>query len=206
MESGEGKMSCPKALLIRDNTVFVSHNHCILVYQLDGNFVSRIGSEGSGELQFNRPRGLSIGESNDDIYVCDGSNNRIQIISENLQYKSQFGKYTLRYPRDVKLYKDNIFILDKSNPCLHIYNRDLVLQKSVVTKGGGQQVIDPYSLFIDKFGNILITDFDSNFILILNSEFEFIHKISVNSPLGIYMDKDDRIIVTCFVAKCLQIF
>ena len=23
---GEGKMSCPKALLIRDNTVFVTHN------------------------------------------------------------------------------------------------------------------------------------------------------------------------------------
>ena len=44
--SGEGKMSYPIGLLIRDNTVFVSHSHCILVYQLDGKFVSRIGNEG----------------------------------------------------------------------------------------------------------------------------------------------------------------
>ena len=203
---GEGKMSHPRGLLIRDNTVFVSHNDCILVYQLNGKFVSRIGSTGSGELQFNCPWGLSTDESNNDIYICDSSNNRIQIISENLQYKSQFGKDTLHSPFDVKHYKDNIFILDESNPCLHVYNRDLVLQKSVVTRGGGQQVINHSFLFIDKFGNSLISDYGSNSILILNSEFEFIHKISVNRPMGITMDNNDRIIVICHVAKCLQIF
>ena len=101
---GEGKMSSPKGLLIRGNTVFVSHSHCILVYQLDGKFVSSIGSKGSGELQFNYPYGLSTDEYNNDIYICDYNNNRIQIISENLQFKSQFGKDTLHCPRDIKLY------------------------------------------------------------------------------------------------------
>ena len=201
---GEGKMSFPRGLLIRGNRVFVSHNHCILVYELDGKFVSRIGSRGSGELQFSYPFGLSTDESNNDIYICDYSNNRIQIISENLQYKSQFGKDVLHYPLDITLYKDNIFVLDKSNPCLHICNKDLVLQKSVVTIGEGQQVINPFSFFIDKFGYILISDHSSNSIL--NSEFEFVHKISVTKPTGITMDEEDRIIVTCDVSKCLQIF
>ena len=204
---GEGKMSSPKGLLIRGNTVFVSHNHCILVYQLDGKFVSSIGSKGSGELQFNCPWGLSTDEYNNDIYICDYNNNRIQIISENLQFKSQFGKDTLHYPRDIKLYKDNIFILDLSNPCLHIYNRDLVLQQSVVTRGIEQQVTNPLFFFIDNFGNILITDPYPNSILILNSEFEFIHKISVSQPTGITMDRDDRIIVTSRAShNCLQLF
>ena len=199
---GEGKMSYPRGLLIRGDRVFVSHSNCILVYELDGKFVSRIGSEGSGELQFNCPFGLSTDESNNDIYICDYSNNRIQIISENLQYKSQFGKDALHYPLDITLYKDNIFVLDRSNPCLHICNKDLVLQKSVVTRGGGQQVINPYFFFIDKFGYILITHYSSNSILILNSEFEFVHRISVTNT----MDEEDRIIVTCNVSKCLQIF
>ena len=204
---GEGKMSSPKGLLIRGNTVFVSHNHCILVYQLDGKFVSSIGSKGSGELRFNYPWGLSTDEYNNDIYICDYNDNRIQIISENLQFKSQFGKDTLHCPRDIKLYKDNIFILDLSNPCLHIYNRDLVLQQSVVTRGIGQQVTNPWFFFIDNFGNILITDYGSNSILILNSEFEFIHKISVSLPAGITMDRDDRIIVTSQAShKCLRLF
>ena len=170
------------------------------MYQLDGKFVSSIGIRGSGELQFSYPWGLSTDEYNDDIYICDYGNHRIQVISENLRFKSQFGKDTLHCPRDIKHYKNNIFILDQSNPCLHIYNRDLVLQQSVVTRGKGQQVRNPYCFFIDHFGNILITDLDSNSILILNSEFEFIHQISVSLPAGITMDRDDRIIVTsrCF--------
>ena len=203
---GEGKMSNPIGLLIHSNKVFVSHYHCILVYELDGKFVSRIGSAGNGELQFNSPCGLSTDESSNDIYICDNNNSRIQIISENLKFKSQFGKDILHQPRDIKFYKDNIFILDESNPCLHVFSKDLVLQKSVVTRGEGQQVIDPLFFFIDKFGYILISDPDSNYILILNSEFEFVHKISVTEPFGITMDEEDRIIVTCSVSKCLQIF
>ena len=203
---GEGKLSYPRGLLIRGNKVFVSHNHCILVYQLDGKFVSKIGSGGSGELQFNFPCSLSTDECNNDIYICDNGNHRIQIFSENLQYRSQFGKDTLHYPCDIKLYKDNIFILDASNPCLHRYNRDLVLQQSVVIREG-QQVRDPCFFFIDKFGNILISDRDSNSILILTSEFEFIHEISVRNPMGITMDREDRIIVVCNSDnECLQIF
>ena len=206
---GEGKMHYPRGLVICCFTVLISqYDDHILVYQLDGKFVSRIGSSGSGDLQFNNPFGLTTDESNNDIYICDRNNNRIQIISQNFQYKSQFGKDLLHNPRDINLYKDNIFIIDRSNPYLHIFNKDLELQKSVITRGRVQQVMFPYFFFIDKFGNILISDFDSNSILILNSEFEFIHRFSTsNRPTGITMDKEDRIIVVCQSANnCLQIF
>ena len=207
---GEGKMSYPTGIVICQNTVLVSQNgsHCILVYQLDGKFVSRIDSHGNGELQFNSPWGLSTDEYNNDIYICDYGNHRITIISENFRYKSQFGKDTLHHPLDVKLYKDNIFILDESNPCIHVFNRDLVLQKSVITRGEGQQVTYPWFFFIDKFGSILISDAGSVSILIFNSEFELIHEISAsNNPMGITMDKEDRVIVVCDAANnCIQIF
>ena len=208
-ENGEGKMSSSWGLHICGNKVLVTQwNHCIQVYQLDGKYVSKIGNYGNGQLQFNIPSGLSTDEYNGDIYICDSGNHRIQILSENFQYKSEFGKDILHYPRDIKLYKDNIFVLDQSNPCLHIFNKDLVLQKSVVTRGEGQQVINPFFFFIGKFGSILISDHNSNSILILNSEFEFIHNISVSpSPMGITMDKEDRVIVVCCAARnCLQIF
>ena len=208
-KAGEGEMYYPKGIVICRNTVLVSQcSDCILVYQLDGKFISRIGSIGSGGLQFNFPWSLSTDEYNNDIYICDTNNHRIQIISENFQYKSQFGKDILHSPRDVKLYKDNIFILDESNPCIHIFNKDLVLQKSVITRGEGQQVINPLFFFVDKFGYILISDYGSNSILILNSEFEFIHKISVsNNPKGITMYKEDRVIVVCNADNnCIQIF
>ena len=55
-KAGEGKMCGPIGIVICRNTVLVSQcSDCILVYQLDGKFISRIGSRGSGELQFNNP-------------------------------------------------------------------------------------------------------------------------------------------------------
>ena len=213
---GEGSMTYPNCLVICHNRVLVSQSnvfieasHCIKVYQFDGKFVCQIGKRGGGELQFNSPWGLATNESTGDIYICDRDNNRVQIISEHFQYKSQFGKDTLHSPLDVKLYRDNIFILDQSNPCLHIYNKDLVLQKSVVSSGGGrQQVVLSLSFFIDRFGNILISDYNSDSILILSSEFVYIHKISLsNSPMGITMDNKDRIVVVSRAVKnSLQIF
>ena len=207
-ESGEGKMSHPIGLLIRNNTVFVSHNHCILVYQLDGKFVSSIGGEGSGKLQFNCPWGLSANESNNDIYICDSNNHRIQIISENLQFKSEFGKDTLRYPRDVKLTQQHIYVLDESNPCIHVYNYNHVLIKSMISRGRRNQITHSVFFFIDRYGNILITDISSSNISIFNSNSEIIHKIKVSySPTGIVVDNQDRIIVVSQASKnCLQIF
>ena len=204
---GEGKMDCPRGLVICFDKILISQSYHILLYQLDGKFVSRIGSEGSGKLQFNHPFGLTTDESNNDIYICDYYNNRIQIISQNFQYKSQFGKDILHWPLDIKLYKDNTFVIDYSNPCLHIFNKELELQKSVITRGVRQQVIYPRCFFIDKFGNILISDCSSNSILILDSEFDFIHKISSKHPMGISMDKEDRVIVV-YISRdsCLQIF
>ena len=104
-------MSYPRGLLICGNRVLVTQSgNYIQVYELDGRFVSRFGSYGNGNLQFNIPHGLSTDEYNGDIYICDYLNNRIQIISEVFEYKSEFGKDILHCPRDVKLYKGNIFI------------------------------------------------------------------------------------------------
>ena len=85
---------------------------------------------GNGKLQFSLPYGLSTDEYNGDIYICDHRNNRIQIISEIFEYKSEFGEDILHYPFDVKLYKDNIFILDAIKSMFtHIQQRSSVTEE-----------------------------------------------------------------------------
>ena len=90
---GEGKMLSPKGIAIYGDIILISHfNHCILNYQLNGKFISRIGKQGKGELEFDFPFGLTINESNGDIFICDRNNNRIQILNQVFSFKSQFGK------------------------------------------------------------------------------------------------------------------
>ena len=206
---GEGKMYLPRGVAIYEDRILITQsNHCILNYQLNGKFVSRIGRQGRGELEFNNLFSLTIDESNGDIYICDYNNNRIQILNSDFSFKSQFGKDTLKYPHDVKLSKEYIYVLDDSNPCLHLFNYNHILQKSVISRGKGMEVIFPFYFFVDQTGNILISDPNSNSIHIFNTEFQLIHKIPVsNNPTGVTVDKQGRVIVVSLAVKdCLQIF
>ena len=165
----EGKMYLPLSVAICGDRILISQcDHCILNYQLNGKFISKIGKYGNGELEFSCPHGLAIDESNGNIYVSDCHNNRIQILSQDFRFLSQFGKDILKSPLDVKLSKEYIFVLDYSNPCLHLFSYNHILQKSVISRGKGMQVINPYYFFIDQTDNILISDCGSNSIRIFN--------------------------------------
>ena len=206
---GEGKMNKPIGVAICGDMILVTQcNHCILKFQLNGKFISRIGRGGIGKLEFSLPFGLTIDEQNGDIYICDRNNNRIQIICKDFSLKSEFGSDTLQKPRDVKLSREYIYVLDSSNPCLHLFNYKYILQKSVIPRGERLDVINPFFFFTDRADNIIISDRESNSIRIFNSKFQLVHKIPVsNLPTGVTVDTQGRVIVVCQADRdCLQIF
>ena len=212
---GDGKIDSPHSLAIYGNRILISQGYfswdktsCILSYQLDGKFISRIGREGTADLKFRNPFGLTINQTNGDIYVCDKDNKRVQIISKDFRFISKFGEDSLSEPRDIKLSKDYIYVLDASNPCVYLFDYDHILQKKQITRGEGMLVSNPYFFLIDDSDNFLISDRGSNSIIIFNPLFEFIHKISVaDNPMGIVIDKHRRIIVVSQGPNhCIQIF
>ncbi|KAI6650744.1 Cell surface protein [Oopsacas minuta] len=97
-KNGPGNMGLPTCIAISQKRVFVGQQSfgCLLVYDLDGNFINQIGSQGSGISELNDPRGLAIDVVTGDIYVCDHYNNRIQIFSEYAV--STFGHDTMVSP------------------------------------------------------------------------------------------------------------
>ena len=108
----------------------------------------------------------------------------------------------------MKLSKEFILVLDQSNPCIHLYDYNLILQKSVVSRGKGMQVVNPYCFFIDNSNNILISDNGSSSIQIFSPEFELIHKIYTSPyPMGVVVGNQKRGLVVCRADKnCLQTF
>ena len=210
--TGDGKMHSPHSLSIYENRILISQGYyttsCILNYQLNGKFISRIGRQGTADLEFRYPFGLTINQTNGDIYVCDRDNKRIQIISKDFRFISKFGEDSLSDPCDIKLSKDYIYVLGVSNPCVYLFDYDHILQKKQITRGEGMLVSNPYFFFIDDSDNFLISDGGSNSILIFNPLFEFIHKISVaDNPMGIVIDKHRRIIVLSQGPNhCIQLF
>ena len=212
---GEGKMTFPRGVAISGDRVIVSHEnllcndyHSILHYKLNGQFVSSMVISEKGEKELICNIILLIDDTNGDIYICDRNNNRIEVFNQDFRFISQFGKDILKSPRGVKLSQEYIFVLDKSNPCLHLFNYNHILLKSFISRGEGTQVINPCYFFIDQTDNILISDYGSNSIHIFNSQFQLFHKIPVsNYPMGVTVDNQGRVIVVSQSQKdCLQIF
>ena len=211
------KMNKPVGICISQNKVFVTqyNGHCINMYELEGKLIKSVGSEGNGEAQFKNPNGLDVSDRNNNIYVCDWNNHRIQILTEELKYQSMLGVDLLKYPRDVKVTQDRILVLDSSDPCMFVFNSDHVLTNRLITRGDGKQTNIPSRFDIDREYNIIMSDARNHCVYVFNQEGEQIHKFGKEGqgigefyqPYGIALDNAGRIIVVCDKdTNCLQFF
>ena len=208
--NGAGKMHKPLGICIFDGRVYVTQfsGHCILIYKLDGTFVNQTGCVGKGEGQLNNPYNLAIDEVNGDIYVCDGGNNRIQIFSAELAFETILWPNTFRRPVDIKLAQQCIFVLDESNPCLHVFNSNHAPLHSIISRGSMKQVSCSYFFCLDSEGHIYITDFSAGFVYVFDREGGLVHQFGgLQQPLGIALDLNGRIIlVNSKHGECLQMW
>ena len=125
--SGYSKLSFPCGVaLCSDNSVLVTAAHCVKKYSLDGKFVASVGTYGSGQLEFNFPWGIAT--NNKQVYVCDTSNDRIQVLNEDLTYHSSIGSKgsgpgQLVRPEDIAFDSSGkMFIADHDNHRIQILN------------------------------------------------------------------------------------
>ena len=65
-------------------------NHRIQKFSSNGQFVTRWGSQGSGDGQFGSPQGIAL-DSSGNVYIADEWNHRIQKFSSNGQFIAKWG-------------------------------------------------------------------------------------------------------------------
>ena len=211
------KMNHPRGICVFQNTVFVTQcsGHCVNMYELEGKLMKSVGSNGNGEAQFNGPHGIDVSDRNHNIYVCDYSNNRVQILTEELKFHSMLGIGLFANPRDIKVTRDRVLVLDVSDPCMFIFNSEHLLINRIITRGSGKQTSSPRSFDIDRDYNIMMSDIDNHCVYVFNKEGEQIHKFGKQGqgigefygPYGIVLDNTGRIIVVCKKdTNCLQFF
>ena len=204
---GTGKMNSPFCIAFYQNKVFVSQfdGCCLFVYDLNGTFLEQIGTTGNGEGQLSYPRGITINESNGDMFVCDYGNNRVQIFSKDFLFKSQFGKGILKYPSDIKLTNEYIYVLNHTNPFLYSFDYNLTQLENAVLNSIWKHLKRPYSFCIDGAGNFIISDCSQNVIFLFNQEGDLVHKItdSIQRPVGVTLDARGRIILVGYNHRLL---
>ena len=75
-----------------DNRIYVTDtsNHRIQILERNGTFVKTFGTNGTGDGQFNKPRGLAISSENE-VFVSEDGNHRVQVFDANGTFLRKWG-------------------------------------------------------------------------------------------------------------------
>ena len=90
---GSEHLSHPYDVAVNTNNqllVVDCSKQCVVTFTLDGHYVDKFGTQGSGRGQFSYPRGLAI-DINGFILVADSSNHRVSIFDMFGNYIDNFG-------------------------------------------------------------------------------------------------------------------
>lgn len=99
-------------------------NHCLKLFDLEGNFIKKVGNLGVGDGEFRYPNDIFISEDSR-IYVSDSKNNRIQIFDAegNWIRCMNFGDYNLNMETSSVVCKnDKMFVADILNSQIHHFD------------------------------------------------------------------------------------
>ena len=125
----DGKFQCISGIAVdKDGFVYASDFklHRIQKFTLEGEFVSKFGTKGIGNGEFNEPFGLTFSRCNL-LFICNRQNHRIQVfqvLQDEHNYFYKFGQFsnegvpsTFNQPVDLTLNnkEDKLFVTDWSN-------------------------------------------------------------------------------------------
>ena len=133
----------------------------------NGEFLFDIGERGSGAGQFNLPRDVVIGKDNN-IYVVDGGNFRVQVFSSSGKYLREFGQIgkcmgCFARPKEIAVDADgNVYVIDAIFANFQIFNAEGQLLMHI---GEGSPELEsparyklPSGIAVDEDGRVYVVD------------------------------------------------
>ena len=200
----------PHGLATRGDFMYVTDIlvHAVFKFKMETDFplVAKQGTEGSQIGNFNNPTSLAV-STHGDVYVADYSNNRVQVLNSSLQHLRTLTEQRIGSPRDVKLTADEVYVLCKDNPCIHVFSHAGERLRSLLSRRGKQmQVSTSFYFCLDAEENIIIGDRATHQIKIFSKEGNHIRTIGAEGeepgmfyqPTGLALTKDLSIVVVSY--------
>jgi DNA-binding beta-propeller fold protein YncE len=225
-EDNYAGMTYPMDVTVHEDRVYVSveefygDNH-IQVWTTSGQWIKRFGSGGSGNGEFDSPRGIST-DYNGNVYVADFENHRIQKFDSEGDYLKQWGALgsgngEFNYPWGIAVDSDaNVYVTDTFNHRIQKFNSDGIFLKTWGSHGTeGGKFNQPLDIEVDNSNNIYVVEFDGNRVQKFTSEGEFITKYGswgtspgqMRNPMGIAVDPEgDKIYISDNGNNRVQVF
>lgn len=211
--SADGQFNRPVSIAVNSSTsetyVVDANNKRIQKFDRDGNFISKWGSNGTGDNQFGSPLSVEI-DSAGNVYVVDTGNHRIQKFDRDGNFISKWGSNgtangQFKSPADIAIdTSNNIYIADWGNNRIQKFDSSgNFIFKWGSTGTGDGQMNGPMRLTLDTSGSVYVTEGTNNRVQKFDSSGAFIAKWGSNgtgdgqfkSPNGITTDYVNNVYV-----------
>ena len=190
---GNERLRGPYRICVSKDFVFVTEDmkKRVTKFTLKGMYVDSF----DGEVKFSKLYGMDCCE--EFLYICDLSYRRIHVLDLNLNYVKQFGSEKIRYPTDISMFSDKLYILSQSINSIYCYNKDCTFLKEIKLTGGEKPMTIVMYMVIDLKGNFLVSDLSNQEICIFSPQGILKHIIGqghFNSLNGLTLDNSNNII------------
>ena len=215
----DGQFDFPRCVAINSQGEIIvcdRANHRIQIFNRDGEFVRKFGTEVKENVQFNQPFGVSVDQRNDQIIVSDTHNHRIQIFDAEGQFIKKFGSMgnrdgQIEYPVAAIVDSNgNYFITDFGNHGIQVFDSTGQFIRKFGTEGDGNgQLNNPIGIGLLSNGNVVVSDCGNKRISIFDSLGNFIKIIAageINKPFQLFIDSNDNILVADYEKERIAIY
>ena len=179
-----------------------------LDYSLKKHPVLTIGNKGRANNELNHPRGLALDEPNQQIYIADCGNSRIQVVSFAGNFLKRFGQGILKRPYGIAVTEDNVFVTDWDLHALFQFSKkDYKLVRRTGTEGEGQ-LNDPSGLCTDSNGDAYVADRSNHRVSVFSKDLNFLKHLftqQLRNPCDVKVTPNS-VVVLDGSTKCIHFF
>lgn len=165
----------PRGLVMTtDGTLYVadSLSHQLLEFDTSFTLQNRIGSHGSGDLEFDEPKGVDLYQPEDAdsvIYIADTNNDRVKAMGTDgsfIRHLSSTGSTPLDGPEDIAVRSSDghIFIADTGNHRIVEFDDSGTFVEAIIIRNSSESFSQPCSVSLDFEGHLLVADRNRNAI------------------------------------------
>ena len=151
-----GDLNSPWSVAVCDDALYVTDvgPKQITKFRLSGELLKKSGGKGQREGEFANPRGLCA--TQEAVYVCDQGNNRVQVLTPDLDYITAISHPALKSPVDIHVKYDDLTVLPLNDNTVYVFKVGGGLQR--VTKLDDQHIVrEKYFFTIDNRGCFIIS-------------------------------------------------
>ena len=171
------QMKYPKGIAIDDtDNIYVSSEHKLQKFTSSGELIECIGIKGWKEGEFDDPRGVTLYDNQ--VYVCDSNNYRIQVFDLNLNFVRSIGSYgkgrcEFKETYDVKFdTAGNMYVADHGNERVQVLDTSGQFIRVFGLEGEGKLRRPSGLHIVDKY--VYVSDRDGHCIVVYETTGEFV--------------------------------